>query len=52
MHWSLKGTEYSYRRDRTGDRRVGVLGVIHSPEVARQCDECYELKRIERKKKK
>ncbi len=29
-----------------------VILVSHSPDVARMCDECYELKRIERKKKK
>lgn len=29
-----------------------VILVSHSPEVARQCDECYELKRIEKNKKK
>ena len=27
-----------------------VILVSHSPDVARQCDECYELKRMDRKK--
>lgn len=29
-----------------------VILVSHSPEVAAMCDECYELKRVQRQKKK